>query len=842
MLRPQESRSIGRPKRIGIWFFALTALLFSSALKAAPAQAHYAALTERQPLSVGVTEDSYPYGFVTADGKWSGYSSDLMDAVARTMHLTIRRVAARSKDSHARFQNGEFDLLQAFSQTPDREQFADFSVPYLTLQGAIFVARRGSPIKTLKDFNARSFAIIGTSSVGERFLRDHDLHPSILRVSSSEEGLHAVESGAAAGIFMSQLTSASLIDQKHFRNIVMFGEPFHGYDIRHCFAVHKGDAELLARLNEGLAILNRTGEAQTIYDRWFGRILSPLFTREQVQSYVAAALALAFLATLWGLLRQRALGRRISRQAAELSAKEALLQALYDNIPMAIGVIEAAPEGHRMVAINRQAEPYFCVPPREVAGQMLDNLKLEPGWARELRNLLGRWPAEGTLLREERNVPERDRILMFTLVPLPHGPQGYRRVCVLVEDVSERRQLDEEIAQGRKLRAVGELVGGIAHEFNNLLTPVMLKVDDIEQSRSSDHALGDELNVIRLAARRAAELTRRLLTFGRKSGTEAENISLHAAVNSVFELLRQTVDRRIVLVNRVPADLPVLCLNATDLNQVLLNLLINARDTVVDKLERQPAGWEPCISVEGSSAAGSTVSRSPFKTFVRPIGWQRLTVRDNGMGIPPAIRDRIFEPFFTTKEVGKGTGLGLATVWHLVTGFGGTVEIDSAPDDGSAFHVLLPVHAGRPSGPMPVLARAVASTQATRVFLVEDDEQVSSVICALIRHAGHEVEHMADGLNAWRHLETERERYGLFLFDVNMPGITGIELARRIRDAGSATPVIVMSGRLTTVELDAITKARVDRVLSKPFAMDELLSTVRECLSPSSRKPRPAAF
>jgi len=820
------------------WLIALAVTTFTAPGSAATGT--YRPLAERHPLAVSVTADSYPYGFVTNDGQWSGFSSDLMDAVATTMHLTIRRIAAPSSESHERFKDGEFDLLQAFSQTEDREQFADFSVPYLTLQGAVFIARNGSPIKSIPDISRARFVLVGAGSVGERFLRDYKLHPEIVRVSSAESGLRLIESGHADGIFLAQLTSTSLIAQQHFRNIVMFAEPMTGYDIRHCFAVHKGDAELLSRLNEGLAILNRTGEAQRIYNRWFGQTLSPSFTREQVRTYVAATLALAFVAALWGFVRQRTLRRRITGQAAELAAKEALLQALYDNIPMAIGIIEASPDGHRVIAINRQAEPYFTLSPKEVSGQLLDTLKLEAGWARELRNLLRTWPADGTLLREERNVPERHRILLFTLAPLPHGPKGYRRVCVLVEDVSERRQLDEELAQGRKLRAVGELVGGIAHEFNNLLTPVMLKVDEIEHSRSEDAALVEELTAIRQASRRAAELTRRLLTFGRKSGTESEVISLHSAVNNVFDLLRQTVDRRISLINQVPADLPSLYLNSTDLSQILLNLLINARDTLVEKLERQPDNWVACLRVEASTVATGPTSRPPFGAAATTEAWQRLTIHDNGMGIPEDVRERIFEPFFTTKEVGKGTGLGLATVWHLVTGFGGSIELESTPGEGSSFNVLLPVRPAPKVPVKPVIAPIATPTQATRVFVVEDDPQVSQVICALIRRAGHDVETMADGLSAWRHLETEWQRYGLFLFDVNMPGITGIELARRLRGAGSATPLIVMSGRLSTVELDAITKARVDRILPKPFAMDELLSTVRECLSTSSRAPNTA--
>jgi two-component system cell cycle sensor histidine kinase/response regulator CckA len=420
------------------------------------------------------------------------------------------------------------------------------------------------------------------------------------------------------------------------------------------------------------------------------------------------------------------------------------------------------------------------------------------------------------------------------LVPLPPGPAGNARVCVLVEDVSERRQLDEEVAQGRKLRAVGELVGGIAHEFNNLLTPVLLKLDEIEGEWPADLRLHRELDVVRQAARRAAELTRRLLTFGRRGGSEPEVLSLHKSVNSVFTLLKQTMDRRITWVNEVPPSLPPLYLNATDLSQILLNLLINARDTLMDRLASGGTDWEPCIRVEATLISQPPSTRSPLSGREAPVGWQRLTVRDNGMGISGEVQERVFEPFFTTKEVGQGTGLGLATVWHLVTSCGGSIELESTVGSGTAFHVLLPIYA---SDPAPELPRVMATSQVlppTRVLIVEDDEQVGTIVCALIRRAGHSAERFSDGLVAWQHLERNYKDYGLLLLDVNMPGLTGIELARRVRSIGGSLPIIVMSGRLTSLELDALTESRVNRILPKPFEMDELSSAVRDCLTEAS--------
>ena len=776
-----------------------------------------------------MTNDSFPYGYTDAVGRPQGFSMELLDAVARAVNLSIRREPAPARVTQERFRQGEFDLLQNYSQTADREIYTDFSVPYLTLQGAIFVQKNGSPIHVLADFNGRNFAIIGVGGVGEGFLRTQGIRPNLVLVSSPEEALNLVETGACAGVFVSRLSALSVIERAKLRNIAMFGQPFADHDIRHCFAVHKGDAQLLARLNEGLAILHGTGEFDRIYHRWFGRFDSPLFTRDQVVAYLVGALALGLVAATWGLLRQRALRRRIAGQAAQLAEKEALLQALYDNIPMAICVLEAAEGGERVLVINRQAEAYFGVAAPLAAGRPLAELARNPEWAGQLVELLRLWPAAGGFVREERYLTVARKHLVFTLVPLAPGGDGHARLCVLAEDVSERRELDEEVAQTRKLRAVGELVGGIAHEFNNLLTPVMLKAGEIQLDWSRDMRLQQEVTVIVDAVQRAAELTRRLLTFGRKGEHRAGAVQLGAVVAGSFALLRQTVDRRIGWENAVPAELPPLWLNATDLNQVLMNLLLNARDTLLDKLARQPGGWQPCIRVE-VEALPAAAAESPGVVARPLLGWQQLTVRDNGLGITPEVRERIFEPFYTTKVVGKGTGLGLATVWHLVTEAGGRVELESVPGEGTAFHVLLPVWPAPKTGESTAVVVPAAPVGAARVFLAEDEELVASALTAVLRRGGHQVTQSHDGARAWEHLEHRLGDYDLLVLDVNMPGLDGIELAHRVRTSHFVGRIMIVSGRLTRPELQSIDQARVDRVLAKPFTMAEFLEAVRDCL------------
>jgi signal transduction histidine kinase/CheY-like chemotaxis protein len=599
--------------------------------------------------------------------------------------------------------------------------------------------------------------------------------------------------------------------------------------------VHKGDTQLLARLNEGLAILNRSGEFQKIYDHWFGKLEASSLSHRLMLRYGGILLTILVLSLLAAGSYRRVLKKMIAAQTAELSAQKALLQTLYDNIPMAVCLLERTPEGFRILTINQQAEPWMGLTARLAEKQLLHQIAQPTEWVRELAGLLSGHTADRNLVREERRLLESAKRIIYTLVPMQASADGNARLCILGEDVTERRTLDEEIGQSRRLRAIGELVGGIAHEFNNLLTPITLKTGEIQLDWPDDQRLHSELQLIAESAQRASELTRRLLTFGRKVENRIEQVYLSSIVTACFALLKLTVDRRIVWQTKIPTNLPPLHFNPTDLNQIILNLILNARDTLMEKISTHPPDdWTPTIQVEAAHLTSDTIARlEPSVPSRRQIlGWQRFTVRDNGMGMSNSVRERIFEPFYTTKDVGKGTGLGLATVWHLVTEVSGRIEVESTPNQGSAFHVYLPMIAGEDTPETAKKPDGRIAIGHGRIFLADDDDMVARAVSSALRRAGHSVTHEANGATAWQHLQEKFDAYDLLVLDVNMPGLDGIELAQRIRDTGRyAGRIMIISGRLGSDDLSQITQARVDCVLNKPFQINEFLGAVHDCLA-----------
>lgn len=876
------------------------------------------------------------------------------------MSIKIRRIEEPSSVLFERFQKGELDLMQSLSPGPGRETYADFSVHFMVLQGSYFVRKNDTRYQTPADLNNAVVAMPGRNSIGEKHLRDSGIAARLVHTRSVEESLIELNSGLHDATFATRLSALSYIERDQLTNIRPLGQPLVGYEILHCFAVHKGDAALLARLNEGLAILSQTGEYDIIYRKWFGQFDRPLITREKVVMYVASGLAVALCVAMLGLFRQRALRQRLahqSRQIAEneailaeaqriahlgswqydlatrkltcsseslriierderrgppsyyrlltlmpraernlvhrsiigavlngiacdvtipfqtgplttknlhittrpirnaagtieglfgtvqditrqkvaeegLRAREQLLRALYDNVPTAMGVVEEAGSSYRFVSANPSTARLLGLHTTSLANRILAELPLPTSIVDFWTDWFRKGGQQNEIFKTEYLHESGHRHYAVTLVPLGNETDSHRQLCFLIDDITERKEIDSEIAQGRRLRAIGELVGGIAHEFNNLLTPIMLKTEILASEWSNNPRLLEELQTISRASKRGADLTRRLLTFGRKSDNRIEEVRLHTIVRANFDLLGQTIDRRISLKMAIPETLPAVFLNPSDLHQIVLNLLLNARDTLVEKLASDSANsGNAQIIVEASELTPGSTDSNPPMANQHATNWLRLTVRDNGMGMRPEVLERIFEPFYTTKEVGKGTGLGLATVWHLVSRIGGKTTVESEPGKGSAFHVWLPITPVKlpTSNTKPAFESRPAKATASILF-VEDDELVARTVAALLRRMGHQVTHQANGNEAWRHL-LANITYDLLLLDLDLPGISGLEVARRARAANYKGHILVASGRLSEADSRELDTLNVDVKLQKPFTPQALSAAIQECLS-----------
>ncbi|MBK9991903.1 MAG: transporter substrate-binding domain-containing protein [Verrucomicrobia bacterium] len=776
----------------------------------------------------------HPYSFQDENKVLRGFAIDLVNAVAREMRFKVEWQAMPGPELGESLLSGRVDAIPFWGETPARRAQVDFSVPILRFETVVVVRIDEKNIRSANDLKGRRVGVGQKGTVGELYVMERQPEALRLYAPTTEQQVRLLAAGDCDAVVMSRLTAVTVIDRFGLKNLkILEGVP--GYDVRYCLSVRKGDALLLARFNEGLAVLHRKGEFDDIYQKWFGHYVDEKLTPLQIVSYAAAALALIAAGALWGFLRQRTLSQRIAGQASELAEQRSLLAALYDKHPLATVVLDIPEQGTAtLVSLNQEASLLFALEKNASAGHLLDELNFTKEMRGYLDEAITRHRGNSQPSRWETRLSVSQRVLEVATMPLGTA-KGANRLCVLSADITKRRLMDQEIAKSRRLRALGELVGGIAHEFNNLLTPIMATASLLRSAKPPVVVTPAELNIIDQSAQRAADLTKRLLAFGRKTDDPARTVRLTEAVANCEALLKTMIDRRIEWINDLPADLPAVAFNPTDFNQIVFNLVLNARDALLEKLgNHSDPSWRPQLRV--SVAELPPGARPPRVGVSRDglTGWQRFTVEDNGAGIPHEIVDRIFEPFFTTKEVGKGTGLGLSTVWHQVNDAGGEIVVDSKPDEGTAFHVYLPRRETHP--PLPRIEeriQTVAPIAVTgcRILIVEDEMLISSSASRILQRQGYIVAQCGDGEDAWKELSAGGPGYDLLLIDLSMPRMSGVDLVRKVRTLPGTVCIVVMSGRVSDEDLLALKDLKVNRILPKPFTTEQLKTVVGEVLA-----------
>jgi two-component system cell cycle sensor histidine kinase/response regulator CckA len=495
----------------------------------------------------------------------------------------------------------------------------------------------------------------------------------------------------------------------------------------------------------------------------------------------------------------------------QLRRQTQLLQLIFDHIPAMITLVDAA---GRPIFASREWD--------RVTGWTMEearhlDLVAELYPDREERARVLAFMRTGSGRPEDFRMRVRDGRTLDTVwvaVALSDGS-----VLGMGQDVTERRQLEEQLRQAQKMEAVGRLAGGVAHDFNNLLTVIMSYAMMLLGELPPEDPLRPDLREIQGAAERAAGLTRQLLAFSRRQVLKPERLDANRVVANVERMLRRVIGADVALVTDLPPGLPTVHADAGQLEQVLMNLALNARDAM-------PDGGTLTIETRAVRLDADAARRHGG---LEPGAYVALRVRDTGVGMDDATRGRLFEPFFTTKEPGRGTGLGLATVYGIVTQSGGRVLVESAPGAGSTFTILLPAIAGAssPTEPAPA-ARAVGGTET--ILLVEDDATVRASVRRMLERVGYTVLEAGRAADALRVLDEPGRRVALVLADVVLPDVGAGALVPRIRERHGGVRILLMSGYGGEAVSRQLSAAGDVGLLTKPFAPDELLLRVRDAL------------
>jgi PAS domain S-box-containing protein len=491
-------------------------------------------------------------------------------------------------------------------------------------------------------------------------------------------------------------------------------------------------------------------------------------------------------------------------------------------------ILTLSPEGV-LAAVNPAFERMTGWPPEECLGKPFTELIASADGQGRWRTFL-----DHRGLRQSLELPLRQRNGQAVVVELNLAPVAGRDGDTLAvgRDVTERREQDQrrarleaQLRQSQKLEAVGTLAGGIAHDFNNVLTAIMGHAHLLQEDVPKKGRSAERVAEILKAGARARDVVRQLLTFARSQGQPRALTRFQDVVLEAVQLLRASVPSSVQMEANIDPDTPGVLADATQLHQVVVNLVTNAADAMRDH------GGRLTLALGRLQLDSHAAARLPP---LEPGPHVRLRVSDTGHGMDPGVLGRVFEPFFTTKPLGHGTGLGLAVVHTIVSDHQGRIALRSKPGEGTTVEVILP------QATQPIVVSEEATPEAPvrgngeRLLVVDDETAVLRVLAEQLQRLGYRVRTSTDPEEALETFSDDPDEFDLAITDLQMPGMSGVELAARFMSVRADLPVLLITGNRLAVEPHVLRAAGVRELVDKPFRLQDLSRAIRTALETSS--------
>jgi PAS domain S-box-containing protein len=504
-------------------------------------------------------------------------------------------------------------------------------------------------------------------------------------------------------------------------------------------------------------------------------------------------------------------------------------EATFDSVPDMIAIIDPQ---YKILRVNKAWETRLHLPLEQCIGRncyaMMHNADSPPDACPHAQLMRDRKTHELTSY-----VELLDAHFQISCSPLMDQAGRFLGSVHTMRDISdkvraekEQQRLEDQLRQIQKLEALGTLAGGIAHDFNNILFAILGNAELLHEDLAPGSEAAEKLAQVIAASNRARDLVQQILAFSRRTQRELAPINMQLVVKEVFKLLRATLPSMIDLQLRMEPVSCVVLADASEMHQVLMNLATNAAQALEDTAGRLEITLRQC------ELSKAEVQLDPL---LKPGLYVELTVRDNGMGMPPEVQQRIFEPFYTTKELGRGTGLGLAVVHGIISRLSGAVRVESALGQGTAFTVLLPALKQELVADAP--RREQPPHGAGRILVVDDEPAIREVVCAMLSHLGYTVTPAASGAEALERFAQDAGGFELVLTDQAMPGMVGLELAKALTALNPRLPVLLCTGYSSNITPQAAQAAGVAEVLVKPVDMRQLALTIQRLLADSAMVP-----
>ena len=813
-----------------------------------------------KPFRIGYQDDP-PYQYVLPNGAPAGPAIDILTEAARERDVPIQWVES-PEGPESSLESGRVDLWPYVGILPERKKSMHISDPWVAI-GFWMVSLESSGISRPQDTAGRTVWLMDppilNHFVQSNFRGAHLIH---------QDTNHAVLEGVCLGRADAGIISGAREEADELRNLAPCRQAHLRFYMLTNTYIEFGvgasrrrseDARAADAIRAQIGKMAADGSLSAISYHWFqdpgNEAVVIYYLSEAQRKNLDLGIGICLLAVLfvllgWQTLRVRAARRaadaanvaleeQVAERTAELTqtneqlrleisernrSEQALRQteekyrSIFENA--VDGIFQSTPEG-RFLSVNpAMAQMYGYTSPEEMIRSVTDIAGQLYVYPEQQYMLWQHLQSEGVVRAFETQVRRKDGSVFCTSETLRVARDAQGNALYyegIIEDITGRKRLGDQLRQAQKMEVVGRLAGGMAHDFNNLLTIIISYSQLLQDMAGSDPSLLEKAEAISKAGLHASALTRQLLAFSRRQIIQPTVLNLNELISDMGKMLKRLLRENIELTISNAPNLEPIRSDRGQIEQVIMNLVINARDAM-------PGGGR--LTLETANATlGEEFAR--HHAGAKPGSYVHLTVSDTGSGIDAETQAHVFEPFFTTKGTGEGTGLGLATVHGILQEAGGFVILESAIGQGTTLHVYLPRTEG---APVKKARRGVASPPrgSEAVLVVEDQDGVRSLVCEILEKSGYKVFPARDGFEALLLSLSRKQRLDLLITDVVMPQMGGQELARTLAPSRPEMKVLFMSG-YTVKGIDS-KGASNHAFIPKPFSPEELVRKVRRVL------------
>jgi PAS domain S-box-containing protein len=771
--------------------------------------------TQKEILIVGSEQDYPPFSTGMTDAYASGFTVELWKAVADEAGLSYTIRVNPFKDVLQNFKDGKTDVLINLARSEERDQFADFTVPHVIVHGAVFTRKGESSIRNEDDLVGKSVIVLNADLAHDYALTKGWGHHIVL-ADTVAAGFRLLASGKHDAILIGKLPGMQTVLELGLSNIKVLKFKV-GFAQKFAFAVHEGQPELLAKINDGLAIIKANGTYDLLYQKWFGIYEAKDVGFQDLLKYIIPII-LFFLGVEGYFLYQRHVERK------EFTAK---LQFITNQPSVFLAQFD---RNKNYTFVNESYAKLFGCKPVDVIGKHAREILGEEGFDFACPNMDIALSGQDVVYDLTLSTT-LERSATFTAHYSPEYDKANNVVGFIaaITDITERKQAEEEklelqlqLQHSQKQDSLGQLSGGIAHNFNNILAIIIGYCD---LTKRNFETANKNIPIIEKAAERAAELCRQMMAYAGKDKLSLTKLNIATQVDETIIMMKSSLPQNAVIKFNLSASIPMIEGDVSQLNQLVINLIINASEAI------GTAQGEVNVSLDRIEI----IAGKAFKDFddnpIPPGEYVCLEVTDSGCGMDEATQSRIFEPFFTTKFTGRG--LGMSAVLGIIKSHGGVLQLFSQPSQGTTLKVFLPALLNEPTGDEnQSSSTASESWQGSgTILLVEDEDEVRFITKELLKMFGFTVLEAVNGKEALEMYQKNAAEIMLVFTDIGMPVMDGYDLVEKLKNLKPELPIIISSG-FGDAEVNArIGSDNIAGIISKPYKADKLREVLKSVMA-----------